>query len=67
MFSSNVAQILVSGVTNMHAAFGLIMGYILAKGYRKSRKKPAILAILVSTLIHGLYDLCLHETIIDTP
>ena len=67
IFSSNVPQILVSGVTNMHAVFGLIMGFVLAKGYKKNRRKPAIPAVLVSTLIHGFYDLCLDETIVDTP
>ena len=67
IFSTDVPQILVRGVTNMHAVFGLIMGYVLAKGYKKGRRKPAIPAVLASTLIHGIYDLCLHETIIDTP
>ena len=67
IFSTDVPQILVRGVTNMHAVFGLIMGFVLAKGIKNHRKKPAIPAVLVSTLIHGLYDFCLDETVIDTP
>ena len=66
LFSSNIPQIIVRGVTNMHAAFGLIMGFILAKGIRKNRKAPAAAAILASTLVHGIYDLCIDEAIIDT-
>ena len=64
--SANVAQILVRGITNMHAAFGLIMGYILAKGYKKNGKAPVVQAVLASTLIHGIYDFCLSEEIIET-
>ena len=67
LFSSDVPQILVRGVTNMHAVFGLIMGYILAKGVKKNGKPPVAAAVLVPTLIHGAYDLCLDETLIDTP
>ena len=66
VFSSDVTQVIVRGVTNMHAAFGLIMGYIIAKGYKKNMKNPVPLGIFVSTLIHGIYDLCLSETLIDT-
>ena len=61
MFESNVPQILVRGITNMHAVFGLIMGYIIAKGYKKGNKNPVPLGIFVSTMIHGIYDLCLDE------
>lgn len=66
LFESNVPQILVRGFTNMHAVFGLTTGFILAKGYKKGSKHPAIPAILPVTLIHGLYDLCLSEGIVDT-
>ena len=66
LFTANVPQILVRGVTNMHAAFGLIMGYILARGYRNNGKMPVVRAVLTSTLIHGTYDLCLDENVIDT-
>ena len=39
-FSTNIPQILVRGITNMHAAFGLTMGFILAKKYKKNPKAP---------------------------
>ena len=66
MFSTNVGQILVRGFTNMHAGFGLIMGYFIAKGIKKGHKNPYVLGILVSTLIHGAYDLFLDDMFDDT-
>jgi RsiW-degrading membrane proteinase PrsW (M82 family) len=66
MFSTNVPQILVRGITNMHAAFGLIMGFILAKGYKKNGKAAVVPAVFVTALIHGLYDLCLDESLVET-
>ena len=66
VFMSNVTQVIVRGVTNMHAAFGLIMGYIIAKGYKKNIKNPVPLGVFVSTMIHGAYDLCLNESLGET-
>lgn len=66
LIESNVPQILVRGITNMHAIFGLTCGFILAKGYKKGSKNPVILAILIPTLIHGTYDLCLSDIAADT-
>ena len=64
-FSTNIPQILVRGITNMHAAFGLLMGYIIAKGYKNGKKNPETLGILIPTVIHGVYDLCLEESLMD--
>ena len=66
LFYSDPAQILVRGVTNMHAAFGLIQGFLLSRGYRKNRKAPHVLAVLIPTIIHGLYDFGLDQQMIDT-
>lgn len=66
LFSSNAVQILVRGVTCMHASFGLIMGYFLAKGIKKHGKLSLVPAVLISTLIHGSYDLLLDPLIFDT-
>ena len=66
IFESNIPQILVRAITNMHAAFGLIAGYIIAKGIKKGRKHPAVLGVLVATIVHGVYDLCLADTLVDT-
>ena len=66
IFYSNVGQILVRGLTNMHAAFGMIMGYIMARGYKKKAKNPVILGLIVPIIIHGVYDLCLSEYLAET-
>ncbi len=66
MFETNVGQIIVRGVTNMHAAFGLIMGYVMAKGYKKKIKHPVFLGLLIPIIIHGVYDLCLSTEFDDT-
>ena len=65
IFSSSAGQILVRGFTNMHGAFGLTMGFIMALGYKKKWKNPVIPAIAAAVIIHGLYDLCLAETLSD--
>ncbi|MBO5999672.1 MAG: PrsW family intramembrane metalloprotease [Lachnospiraceae bacterium] len=66
LFSANVPQILVRGVTSMHASFGLIMGYFLARGIKKKGKLTMIPAVLISTLIHGAYDFLLEPPLFDT-
>lgn len=49
----------------MHAAFGLIMGYILAKGIKKNGKMSIMTAVLVATIIHGAYGLVLNPSLVD--
>ncbi len=66
LFTSNVPQILVRGITCMHASFGLIMGYFLARGIKKNGKLSMFPAVLISTLVHGLYDFLLTPDIIET-
>ncbi|MCR5095176.1 MAG: PrsW family intramembrane metalloprotease [Erysipelotrichaceae bacterium] len=65
-FITNPGQILVRGITSLHAFFGLTMGCFIARGYKKGSKNPAVLGIFISTLIHGLYDLCLDPIFDET-
>ncbi len=65
IFSTNIPQILVRGITNMHSVFGLIVGLVVGNGYKKGRKAPVIPALATSILIHGTYNLCLSETLFD--
>ena len=65
VFSTNVAQVIVRGVTCMHAAFGLIMGFILAKGIKKNGKLSLFPAVLITTIIHGAYDVVLNPALFD--
>ncbi len=66
LIESNVPQILVRGVTNMHAVFGLTTGFILAKGYKKGLKNPAFRAVLPVIIVHALYNFFLSEGLVDT-
>lgn len=65
-FSTNIPQILVRGITSMHASFGLIMGFFLARGIRKTGKINLFPAVLIPVLIHGTYDLLLDSSIVET-
>ena len=56
MFSTSPGQIIVRGITMNHAAFGMIMGLLLAKGLTSDNKVFSALALLAPTLIHGYYD-----------
>lgn len=63
MFVTSPGQIIVRGITMDHAAFGMIMGLLLAKGLISDNKVFTALALFVPTLIHGYYvfDLGLNE------
>lgn len=66
VFSTNVGQILVRGISSMHATFGLIMGFVLARGIKKNGKLTMWPAVLIATLIHGTYDFCLDPSVFET-
>lgn len=56
MFSSNAGQIMLRGIAMSHGVYGLIMGFILAKGIAKKSRALQVLALAVPLLIHGTYD-----------
>ncbi len=66
MFYTDTAQILVRGISNMHCSFGLIQGWLLARGYKNGRARPAVAAVLVPTAVHAVYNLLLDELFEDT-
>ena len=66
LLESNVPQILVRGISNMHAVFGLIVGVFIARGYKKGNLNAPILGIAASTFVHGLYDFGIHGDNADT-
>lgn len=65
-FGANVPQILVRGLSNMHAVFGLIVGLFIAKGYKKGQMNAPVLAIACSTFVHGLYDFGIRGDNVET-
>ena len=63
MFSTNIGQILVRGVTSMHITFGMIMGYYYGKSIARDKPFYKFLAFFVPWLIHGVFDFTLGEFI----
>ena len=65
MFQTNIGQILVRGVTAMHPVLGMIMGYYNGKAVAKNKKGYHVLAFLIPWLIHGIYDWCLSDSVVQ--
>ena len=58
---SNPMQMIVRGVTMMHAAFGFIIGYYYGKAEHEHKKGLIAWGFVLSWLLHGTYDFCLSE------
>ena len=50
---------LVRGVTLMHATYGFMIGRLMAKGRKKGTRAYDYLAVFITTVLHGAYDLFL--------
>lgn len=61
--STNAGQMLVRGVTMMHAAFGIVLGYFCGKAMATGRRGYYIVGFVLAVLLHGLYDFCLSESL----
>ncbi len=61
---TNAGQMLVRGLTMMHAGYGFITGYFTAKAMETGRKQYLYAAFLVPWILHGTYDLTLKDEII---
>lgn len=61
VIESNPIQIIIRGVTALHAVYSMVLGYYLGKGLRTDNKGIFALAILVPVLLHGLYDFSLSD------
>lgn len=62
-FITNAMQMLVRGITMMHAVFGMIMGYFWGKAEYTGKKYYYVLSFLVPWILHGAYDFSLKESI----
>ena len=65
MIGSNPIEMIVRGVTMMHAGFGLFMGYYLAKGEETKDKKYYVIAFIIPWILHGLYDFSLQSEFLE--
>ena len=62
---TNVAQIIVRGLTFPHLGEGFIMGYFAAKGLKEGMRQWFIPAFLIPWILHGSYDFCLSPEFED--
>ena len=65
VFETNIGQILVRGLLMGHAAYGLFIGLLYSKGMAKDSTLLKVLAVLIPTFLHGLYDFSLNEGLPD--
>ena len=63
-FTTNPIQMLVRGVTMMHAAFAYVMGYYYGKSQYTGKKGWFILGFFISWMLHGWYDFTLSDELI---
>ena len=63
VFTSGPVVMLIRGITIPHGGYAAIVGYFYGKSVKENNKKLAPLGILISFLIHGLYDFSLSEEI----
>ena len=63
-FTTNWIQILVRGLTFMHASFGMLMGHFIAKNLKTGKRSYMAAAIILPWLLHGMYDFSLAEEFI---
>ena len=63
VFESNPIVMLIRGISIPHGGYAAIVGYFYAKSIKENKKGYAVLGILISFLIHGLYDFSLSKEI----
>ncbi len=64
-FVTNAMQMLVRGVTMMHAVYGMIMGYFFGKAEYTGEKIYYVLSLAVPWILHGMFDFTLKDRIAD--
>ncbi len=64
--TTNAAQIIVRGLTFPHIGFGFITGYFIGMAIKNNKKALFVPAILITWILHGLYDFALSENVSET-
>ena len=54
---------LIRGISIPHGGYAAIVGYFYGKSVKENNKGYAVLGVLISLLLHGLYDFSLTEEI----
>ena len=63
VLESNPIIMLIRGISIPHGGYAAIVGYFYGKSVKENKKGYAVLGVLISLLLHGLYDLSLTEEI----
>ena len=63
MVTSSPVVMLIRGISIPHGGYAAIVGYFYGMSIRKNNKGYAALGVLISFLLHGLYDFSLTEEI----
>ena len=58
---ADLVSIIIRGITMPHVAYGLLMGWFVAKAIKKNNKAYIAPAILLPIIIQGLYDFSLSN------
>lgn len=61
--TSNPVMMLIRGLSIPHGGYAAIVGYFYAKGIKENKRSCTVIGILISFLIHGLYDFSLTKEI----
>ena len=64
-FGSNSIQMIVRGVTAMHAGYGFLTGYFYGKGKAQNKPLLKMVGFVFSWLMHGLYDFGLTDELLE--
>ena len=63
VLESNPVIMLIRGISIPHGGYAAIVGYFYGKSVKENNKGYAVLGVLISLLLHGLYDFSLTEEI----
>lgn len=63
VLTSNPLIMLIRGISIPHGGYAAIVGYFYGKSIYENKKGHAVLGILISLFLHGLYDFSLTEEI----
>ena len=64
--TTNPMQMLVRGITAMHAGYGFVMGYFYARSRLTGNRFYAIIGFVLPALLHGAYDFGLSDAFAAT-
>lgn len=61
LFGSGPMVMLMRGIVLPHAGYGTIVGWFYGKSLKTGKRGFTALGIVISWLLHGLYDFCLSQ------